>query len=75
MTNSLTKRFHSQDPGDAAWRLEAARVDAAIEGILQSPRLDAFVAELDAKGVPIEEQIELLIAKAKAAQDEKNALA
>lgn len=60
MSHDLTRRFYSQDPADAAWRLEAARVDAAIEGIPESPSLRAFLDELKARGIPAEERITLL---------------
>lgn len=60
MSNDLTRRFYSQDPTDAAWRLEAARVDAAIEGIPESPSLRAFLDDLKARGIPAEERIALL---------------
>ncbi len=57
MSNDLTKRFYSQDPADAAWRLEAARVDAAIEGIEEDPEIRAFREELGRAGLTADEQI------------------
>lgn len=71
MSDELARRFHSQDPADAAWRLEAARVDAAIEGIPESPSLRAFLDDLRAKGVPAEERIALLAEYVRKNLDEK----
>lgn len=60
MTNDLSKRFHSQDPEDVAWRVEAARVDAAIEGLVEDPEIRAYREELNLTGLTADEKIALI---------------
>jgi hypothetical protein len=55
-------RYDSDDPKDAAWRVEQAHADAEIEGIKRHPALAAFVEQMDAEGVDPEEQIKRIIA-------------
>jgi hypothetical protein len=53
-------RLHSQDPVDAAWRREQARVDAAIEGLARDADIDRLVAEMDTAGMEPRQRIERL---------------
>lgn len=55
-----SSRLHSQLAEDADWRSQQAQVDADIEGLARDPEADRLMAEMDAAGVPIEEQIERL---------------
>lgn len=55
-------RFSSQDPADIAWRVQQMYENSAIEGIERDPVLAAFVDQMDAEGVPPEEQIRRIIA-------------
>lgn len=59
-------RFASDRPEDIAWRVEQAEVDGTIEGIETSPELEELVTAMDAEGLSPEEQIERIIAFAKA---------
>ncbi len=49
--------FTSPEPRHVKWRVEQMRANNAIEGIPRDAALDALVAEMEAAGVPIEEQI------------------
>jgi hypothetical protein len=57
--NSLG-RLHTQNPSDAAWRAQQAQVDADFEGLSRDTEADGLVAEMDASGVGIREQISRL---------------
>ncbi|MFM9939036.1 MAG: hypothetical protein ACKVP7_06030 [Hyphomicrobiaceae bacterium] len=59
-------RLHSNNPEDAAWRAQQARVDADIAGLSRDPELEGLVAEWDAAGLPTEAVIERIKAYAKA---------
>lgn len=62
MSAEFVSRFSSQKPEDIAWRVNAARVDSAIEGMERHPVLAKLVDDMDAAGVPVEEQIKRIIA-------------
>lgn len=69
-------RLHSKRAEDAAWREHQADVDADIEGLSRDPEADRLTAEMDAGGVPIEDQIKRLKAHFVARQrDRKSAVA
>ena len=53
-------RLHSRRSEDAAWREQQADVDADIEGLSRDPEADRLMAEMDASGVPINDQIKHL---------------
>lgn len=44
-------RFTSTDPKDIAWRVEQAKVDNFIEGIVPDRDIEAFVLQLDRDGI------------------------
>lgn len=44
-------RFRSTDPKDIAWRVEQAKVDNFIEGVTPDRDIEAFVLQLDLKGI------------------------
>ena len=66
-----TDRLHSQNPTDAAWRAQQARVDADIEGLRRDEEIDRFVDEMKASGVAPRERIERLKAYVRARQSPK----
>jgi hypothetical protein len=68
-------RLHSGRAEDAAWRDQQADVDADIEGLSRDPEADRFMAEMDATGVPIDDQIKRLKAYFVARQTRKPAVA
>ena len=53
-------RLHSRRAEDAAWRERQADVDADIEGLSRDPEADRLMADMDAGGVPIDDQIKRL---------------
>ena len=53
-------RLHSKRAEDAVWRERQADVDADIEGLSRDPEADRLMAEMDAGGVPIDDQIRRL---------------
>lgn len=53
-------RLHSKRAEDAAWREHQADVDADIEGLSRDPAADRLAAEMDAAGIPIDDQIKRL---------------
>lgn len=53
-------RLHSKRAEDAAWREHQADVDADIEGLSRDAAADRLAAEMDAAGVPIDDQIKRL---------------
>ncbi|MGD9784659.1 MAG: hypothetical protein AB7E80_01665 [Hyphomicrobiaceae bacterium] len=53
-------RLHSKRAEDAAWREHQADVDADIEGLSRDPEADRIVSEMDAAGVPMDDQIRRL---------------
>ena len=59
-------RLHSNNPEDAVWRAQQARVDADIAGLSRDPELERLVAEWGAAGFPTEDVIERIKAYAKA---------
>lgn len=63
MPNPSTKRLsrlHSKRAEDAAWREHQADVDADIEGLSRDSEADRLAAEMDAAGIPIDDQIKQL---------------
>lgn len=64
-------RLHSHHVDDAAWRARQAQVDADIEGLSHDPEADRLIAEMETRGVPIEDQIERLKAHFVARRDRK----
>ena len=59
-------RLHSQNPTDAAWRAQQARVDADIEGLGHDAGIEQFVDEMRASGIPPRQRIERLKAYVRA---------
>mgnify|MGYP001286561504 CR=1 FL=1 len=53
-------RLHSKNPEDAKWRAEQSRVDSDIAGLSRDPEAERLNDEMDAAGIPNEEQIERL---------------
>ena len=53
-------RLYSKSQSDAAWRAQQAQVDADIEGLARDPAVDRMIAEMDAAGVDIKQQIKRL---------------
>lgn len=51
-------RFTSQKPAYIKRRVDPMRANSRIEGIELDPRHTDFTAQMDAEGVPVEEQIE-----------------
>lgn len=77
MSRQSTKRLsrlHSHHAEDAAWRSQQAQVDADIEGLSRDARADRLMAEMDASGVTIEDQIERLKAHFVALKEPKPAV-
>lgn len=53
-------RLHSKRAEDAVWREHQADVDADIEGLSRDPEADRLAVEMDAAGIPIDDQIKRL---------------
>ncbi|MFQ6186297.1 hypothetical protein ACLMJV_30855 [Sinorhizobium meliloti] len=51
-------RFTSQKPAYIKWRVDQMRANSRIQGMEPDPRYTDFTAQMDAEGVPVEEQIE-----------------
>ncbi len=64
-------RLHAQNPADAAWRAQQARVDADIEGLSRDAGIDRFVDDMEASGVAPRQRIERLKAYVRARQTPK----
>ncbi len=58
----------SQKPAYMKWRVDQRRANPRIEGIAPDPRYTDFTAQMDAEGVPVEEQTERFQAFLKAHQ-------
>ena len=52
--------MHSKNPADAAWRAQQCSIDSDIEGLSRDPQAEQLVAEMDAAGIDVEQQIERL---------------
>jgi hypothetical protein len=61
-------RLHAQNPTDAAWRAQQARVDADIEGLRHDAAIEQFVDEIRVSGIAPRERIERLKAYVRARQ-------
>jgi hypothetical protein len=48
----------SMRPEAMAWRAEQAEVDADIEGLARDPGAEALVQQMNAAGIPLDEQRE-----------------
>ena len=70
-TTKRIDRLHAQNPTDAAWRAQQARVDADIEGLNRDAGIDRFVDEMKASGVAPRQRIERLKAYVRARQSPK----
>ncbi len=64
-------RLHAQNPTDAAWRAQQARVDADIEGLRHDAGIDQFVDGMKASGIAPRQRIERLKAYVRARHSPK----
>lgn len=60
MSEQTTSRFTSQKPEDIEWRVNVARVDAAIEGMVRDPILAAHMDRMRAAGATTEERLKFV---------------
>lgn len=70
-----SSRLHSRRAEDSAWRSQQAQVDADIEGLARDLEAERLMAEMDASGVAIEDQIERLKAYFIARRDRQKCIA